>query len=273
MSKQDIFKALDSLVGLQSVKHEIREIVNELAIQTCTGSVQAGLVTRNYAFIGNPGTGKSTVAEIFGRILKDIGALPEGQVVTVTRADLVGSYVGASGQKTRQAVEKAHGGILFIDEAFSLQFGDDDVFGQEALDTLLYLMETRRGDFVCIFSGCPEETKRFLDSLPGLKSRIGRILMFEDFTPSELMELFMKMKGILPMDPEAGQLLADKFERMYAERGPDFGNARMVKNLLKEIETRMRSRDISGGLSDGAGFNEIIDHVFSNFRITKEDII
>lgn len=273
MSKQDIFKALDSLVGLQSVKHEIHEIVNELAIQACTGSVQSGLVTRNYAFIGNPGTGKTTVAEIFGRILKNIGALPEGQVVTVSRKDLVGSYVGASGQKTRQAVEKAHGGILFIDEAFSLRFGDDDVFGQEALDTLLCLMETRRGDFVCIFSGCPEETKLFLDSLPGLKSRIGRILMFEDFTPSELMELFMKMKGILPMDPEAGQLLADKFERMYAERGQDFGNALMVKNLLKEIEAKASSRFLSSKPSDNVDITELMEHMFSKLRITKEDII
>ena len=183
MNNQDIFKELDSLTGLRSVKHEIHEDVKEILLRKQAGTIPA---TRNYAFIGNPGTGKSTVAGIFGRILKDIGVLSGGQVVTVTRADLVGSYLGASEQKTRQAVEKALGGILFIDEAYTLKQSDNDLFGREALDTLLMLMEVRRGEFVCILSGYPDEMKRFLDSLPGLKTRIGRILMFEDSTPSEL---------------------------------------------------------------------------------------
>ena len=186
MNNQDIFKELDSLIGLRSVKHEISADVKEILLRKQTGTIPAVQATRNYAFIGNPGTGKSTVAGIFGRILKDIGVLSGGQVVTVTRADLVGSYIGASEQKTRQAVVKALGGILFIDEAYTLKQSDNDLFGREALDTLLMLMEVRRGEFVCILSGYPDEMKRFLDSLPGLKTRIGRILMFEDSTPSEL---------------------------------------------------------------------------------------
>lgn len=273
MNSDEIFKALDSLIGLHDVKHEIHAVVEEILLQTQAGTIPTGPATRSYVFTGKPGTGKSTVAGIFGRILKDIGVLPEGQVVTVTRAELVGSYVGASRQKTRQAVENAHGGILFIDEAYFLMQSDDDLFGQEALDTLLTLMETRRGEFICILSGYPDKMKRFLDSLPGLKSHIGRILMFEDFTPSELMELFKKMKGILPMDPKAGQLLADKFERMYAERGPDFGNALTVKNLLNEIESKISLRTMAGNPSDNAGDTNVIDKFMSGWKITKEDII
>lgn len=273
MTSQNSFTALDNLVGRQEVKQGIHEFVNKIKQQKQM-KIAPNAADWNLAFLGNPGTGKSMVAGILGNILKETGVLSGGQVVTVTRADLVDNHIGASYHKTAQAVEKALGGILFIDESNLLRNGETDLFGQEVVDTLVPLMNNRAGDFICIFSGNPEATLKFLDSNPALKARVGKIMLFEDFTPSEMMEVFKRMKGILSIDPEAEQLLMQKFIRLYEERGSNFGNAHTLRNMLNEIQERLNSRALTSEFSDNnINMEGMLERMFSGFRITKDDII
>ena len=238
MNNQDIFKELDSLTGLRNVKHEIHEDVKEILLRKQAGTIPA---TRNYAFIGNPGTGKSTVAGIFGRILKDIGVLSGGQVMTVTRADLVGSYLGASEQKTRQAVEKALGGILFIDEAYLMVDAGNSDFGTQALGTLVNDME-KMDDLVVIVAGYTEQMRAFFAQNPGVASRIATTIELAPYTVRELMLILQRMARAekFRLAPDVYRTLQPGVEAHMGE--VDFGQGRAMCNVLQHMVSSHAAR-------------------------------
>lgn len=244
-----LLQELDQLIGLQSVKAMIREIVEtELANQQLR---KAGLTvndepeTRHLLFTGNPGTGKTTVARLLGRIFKALGILRKGQFVEVTRADLVAGYVGQTAQKTTEAIAKALDGVLFIDEAYALSRWDSgNDFGQEAIDTLVPIMENQRDRLVVILAGYSREMSQFLQANSGLASRLAYHITFPDYNPEELQQIFLflcqKAQRICP--PEVSQALSQIFMEMYQNRGHNFGNGRDVRNFYEKMVKRQKSR-------------------------------
>ncbi len=191
--KIDVSNYLKSLIGLDAVKATVQELANIAQVYKLRAEkgMQRPPLTRHLVFTGNPGTGKTTVARILGEIYSQFGVLSKGHFVEVDRADLVAEYLGQTAPKTTKAVQSALGGILFIDEAYSLvPEGRSDVYGQEAINTLLKMMEDHREDLVVIVAGYQDEMARFIASNPGLKSRFGRKIHFEDYSASELVEIF-----------------------------------------------------------------------------------
>ncbi|MGG6267662.1 AAA family ATPase [Leptolyngbya sp. AN03gr2] len=227
---------LQSLTGLNTVKSTVQELVNIAKVSRM--QTQAGLkapsITRHLVFTGNPGTGKTTVARILGEIYKDLGVLSEGHFVEVDRTDLVAEYLGQTAPKTAKVIESALGGVLFIDEAYSLVPAErSDMFGQEAVNTLLKMMEDHREDLVVIVAGYKGEMARFIDSNPGLKSRFARSIHFEDYSPAELVEIFKtrcEQHGYLVSDETLKKVnqLVKKFEGQIGE----LGNGRFVRNIF-----------------------------------------
>ena len=193
-SEEECLAELDSLIGLESVKNEIRSMLNEMRQKKMDSELSGGdftaIVPDHYLFLGNPGTGKTTVARLMGRILYSLGVIARPDVIEVSRADMVAPYQGQTAPKTRETIDRAMGGILFIDEAYSLIQGDNDEFGNESVTELLKLLEDRKGRFVCIAAGYTREMSRFLDSNSGLKSRFTKTITFEDYNPEELMDIF-----------------------------------------------------------------------------------
>ncbi|MET0134648.1 MAG: right-handed parallel beta-helix repeat-containing protein, partial [Kibdelosporangium sp.] len=187
-------RELEALIGLTPVKKQVRTQVNliRVATQRTAAGLPAPPASRHLVFSGPPGTGKTTVARLYGRILASLGVLAKGQVIEVSRSDLVGQYLGSTALKTRAVFEKAVGGVLFIDEAFALArtFGANSDFGQEAIDELVKLMEDRRADVVVIAAGYTDEMKQFLDMNPGLKSRFSRVIEFPQYSAGELVRIF-----------------------------------------------------------------------------------
>ena len=201
-------------------------------------------VSMHMIFTGNPGTGKTTIARLVSRYLKAIGVLSGGQLVEVTRADLVGRYVGHTAPLTTQVLKSAVGGVLFIDEAYSLYRGKDDSFGLEAIDTLVKGMEDHRDDLIVIVAGYTELMGRFLHANPGLESRFNKYFYFEDYNGAQLLAIFQSMcaKNGYTLDDKATEYAESYFKTLYEERDENFGNARDVRNVFERAVARQSDR-------------------------------
>ncbi|MGW1725713.1 right-handed parallel beta-helix repeat-containing protein [Streptomyces sp. NPDC002306] len=242
---EDLLGELHELVGLDRVKRDVGSLVK--LMQTVRRREEAGLpappLSRHLVFAGNPGTGKTTVARLYGRLLKALGLLRRGHLVEVDRTALVGEYVGHTGPKTTAAFNRALGGVLFIDEAYSLApLGAGNDFGTEAVATLVKLMEDHRDDVVVIAAGYPGDMDRFISSNPGLASRFGRTLLFEDYAAAELVSIVEYQAGQhrYELTPTAHTELLDMFQRL--PRGEGFGNGRSARQVFQEMTERQAQR-------------------------------
>jgi stage V sporulation protein K len=241
-----VMQELDNLVGMKNIKKQINELVHYIDTQSKRKDVglPTTTLTLHMAFIGNPGTGKTSVARILGEIYKTMGLLKSGHLVEVDRKDLVGEYVGHTAVKTIKKVAEAMGGILFIDEAYTLAKDSSNDFGQESIETLLKAMEDYRDRFAVIVAGYPREMNYFLDSNPGLKSRFSTIIKFEDYTPEELEEIFKKQLLSFEYEiiPEALQKIREKIDEIHKAKGKNFSNARLIRNLFDQIVRKQSVR-------------------------------
>ena len=235
---------LAQIVGLQPVKDYILSLEDNFKIQQLRRErgLKADSPSMHMIFTGNPGTGKTTVARIVSRYLKAIGVLEGGQLVEVTRGDLVGQYVGHTAPLTQKAIQSALGGVLFIDEAYALNGRSENDFGQEAIDTILKAMEDHRDDLVVIVAGYTDLMDRFIHSNPGLESRFNRFLLFDDYTTDEMVDIFRMQckKGCYQLTEEARPLIRDYIAEESAD--DSFGNARGVRNLFEHVLVAQNNR-------------------------------
>lgn len=243
----DLMAELNSLTGLKTVKEDLNALINLMRVQKMreeNGMKQTG-INKHMVFMGNPGTGKTTVARLLAEIYAGIGVVEKGHLVEVDRSGLVSGYIGQTAMKVQDVVEEALGGILFVDEAYTLTSskGQND-FGQEAVDTLLKAMEDHRDDLIVIVAGYTDLMQEFLDSNPGLRSRFNKYIIFEDYTAEEQFEIFCFMcKG---MDYVLSKGAAEEAERFFKERNENkpetYANARDVRNYLEKAISNQATR-------------------------------
>ncbi|MGD9898962.1 MAG: AAA family ATPase [Calditrichaceae bacterium] len=234
----DIFKELNSLVGLRNIKGEFEKLVSYVKVEQKRKELggEYGGLSNHFVFMGNPGTGKTTVARLLGKIFKSLGVLTKGHVIEVDRSGLVAQFVGQTSAKTNEVIDSAMGGVLFIDEAYSLIVNDSkNDFGKQAIQALLKRMEDDADRFVVITAGYPKEMDEFINSNPGLSSRFKRKIQFPDYNPDELFEIFKLMmnKKRLRLTDDAGKKAKNLFVQIYESRGKNFGNGRMVRNIFE----------------------------------------
>ncbi len=254
----EIKKELDSLVGLNNIKKHINEIYAFMEIQKRRSREKLHIESQalHMVFKGNPGTGKTTVARILGKLFREAGILPKGHLVEVERADLVGEYIGHTAQKTRDQIKKSLGGILFIDEAYSLARGGEKDFGKEAIDTLVKGMEDHKDNLIIILAGYVEEMNRFMQTNPGLRSRFPIHINFPDYSTDELlaiadMMLQQRQYSLSSGSREELRMIIEAMPRLHEHNG----NARLVRNL---IERAMRVQAV---------------RLMDKKEITKEDLM
>lgn len=241
---------LTGMIGLADVKEEVNSLVNLMKVRQLRR--EQGLkipdMSLHLVFSGNPGTGKTTVARILGKIYRALGVLSSGHLIEVDRSGLVAGYVGQTAIKTQKVIESALGGILFIDEAYSLvpeDSGND--FGAESVDTILKAMEDNRDDLVVIVAGYDELMPRFINSNPGLKSRFNKYIYFQDYTGSELLDILLSFtkKNDYILDKDVEETLRSYLEKLYRNRDMNFGNARDVRNLFEKMVERQANRIVT----------------------------
>ncbi|MCC5951958.1 MAG: AAA family ATPase [Acidimicrobiia bacterium] len=241
---EELYEELDALVGLQSVKEEIRLVAALTQVQVLRA--ERGLpsldTSRHLVFTGNPGTGKTTVARLLAEIYRTLGVVERGQLVEVDRAGLVAGFVGQTAQKVTEVFDRADGGILLVDEAYALLRGSESDFGREAIDTIVKLTEDRRDRVVVILAGYPEEMAALVAANPGMRSRFGRTIEFPDYTTEELVDVFSTICVRHRYEPGPGVLEAVRTWIEAQPRGPGFGNGRLVRNLFEEAVARHARR-------------------------------
>lgn len=247
INEEECFTELNQLIGLNNVKQTLKEIADYIKVERVKAELLGKKfegVSDHYLFVGNPGTGKTTVARIMGNIFFSLGVLPTNKLIEVTREDLVVGYVGQTAPKTKRVVKSAIGGVLFIDEAYSLKSGGDQDFGQEATDTILPMMLDYKGKMVFIAAGYPREIQQWINTNSGLESRFTKTIYFEDYTGEEMADIFrMKAeKDQLTLTPEAEETMLDYFKELYENRSRNFANAREVNNYFNKVKKNQSSR-------------------------------
>jgi AAA+ superfamily predicted ATPase len=240
----ELLAELDALVGLSAVKTEVRLLTNLIRVENLRRERELPVVdqSRHLVFVGNPGTGKTTVARLIAQIFHTLGVVSKGQLVETDRSGLVAGYVGQTAPKVNEVMREALGGVLFIDEAYALVQGGEQDFGREAIATLLKQMEDHRDDVVVIVAGYPAPMAQFLDANPGIRSRFPKTLEFPDYTDDEMVAICVSMAKAnhYELDDSARERLRAWLARQA--RGASFGNARLVRNVFEHAVTRQASR-------------------------------
>jgi len=233
---EEILAELDALIGLDHVKTEVRRLTSLLRVQQLRAEQDLPVIetSRHLVFVGNPGTGKTTVARLLSELYRGLDVVSKGHLVETDRSDLVAGYVGQTATKTRAVLESALGGTVLIDEAYSLARGGENDFGREAIDTLVKFMEDHRDDLAVVVAGYPNEMQTLIESNPGLESRFARTLEFPDYTSEELVAIFELIAGTKEyhLSPDARTRLVEVIDA--EPRGRGFGNARFVRNVFEQ---------------------------------------
>lgn len=238
-SPDEVKKEIESLVGLSTIKEDIDALMDFIKVQLLREAHELpnSSISLHTAFIGNPGTGKTTIARLMGKYFKAIGILAKGHIVEVSRADLVAAHVGGTAEKTNKVIDSALDGILFIDEAYSLSTGSSNDYGQEAINILVDRMEKERGRLAVFFAGYDEEMTGFFESNSGLSSRVTRKFYFDDYNGDELLQILKIIcdKQQYTIGQKASLLLKSYFDYIYAVRDSNFGNGREVRNVFEKL--------------------------------------
>lgn len=263
---EELLAELDSLIGLENVKQDIHTLINFVKINKIRA--QRGLKTAEISyhlvFSGNPGTGKTTVARLLAKIYQKIGVLSQGHLIETDRSGLIAGYQGQTAIKTSEVINEAMGGILFIDEAYSLVQDDNDTYGKESIATILKEMEDNRGDLIVIVAGYDDLMHKFIDSNPGLRSRFNKYFHFPDYTGEEMEKIFMlqcKNNGY-EVNDSAKLVLRDHFDQLYDSRDANFGNGRDVRNIFENVINAQANR-----LAEGSDFT-----TENLLTLTEEDV-
>ena len=261
---EELLAELEELVGLTGVKHQVNIMVNLIQVQKMRANLgmKTADISKHMVFLGNPGTGKTTVARMLANIYRALGVLRTGQLVEVDRSGLVRGYVGQTATRTQEVIDEALGGVLFIDEAYALTVGKgENDFGQEAVDTLLKAMEDHRDDLVVIVAGYTDLMERFLDSNPGLRSRFGTQIVFDDYSADELYEILLRnlAKQEYALSPAATEKARALIGKRVADKPDNFANARDIRNFLEHAIANHAVR--VAGIKDAAGNRELLSTI------------
>lgn len=252
MTFEELMGKLDALIGLREIKQKVRDhakYIQFLQLRKEKGFDESSQINVHSVFVGNPGTGKTTVAQMMGKLYKKMGLLSKGHVHEVDRVDLVGEYIGQTAPKVKDAIEKARGGVLFIDEAYSLARSNDDTkdFGREVVEILVKEMSNGVGDLSVIVAGYPKEMKHFIDSNPGLRSRFKHFFEFADYLPQELAQIseFAAHEKTVVLSPAAKKRVEEIITEAYRNRDRSFGNARFVHDIIEQGKINLGLRIMS----------------------------